>query len=214
MTSTCTRDQQRIAQSRRLRKAPRPARVSFELHAARPSVRLQRLYWTDPNMHRAPGIVGSKRVRMEAWRSAVLLCVARLSNGARKAGWDSLRSCRQGSAALRRTLEGSLRLAASGGPPWLAALPLPCRQRDGPNSHYRFSDNPQSWLWSVPRPPSRGPPSWPLTSKTFSWKGALRKGVGLILTLRRQRRWAGPPACRAGRSDPSPGRIGRSGSGF
>lgn len=81
MTLSSARNQQRIAQSRRLRvgtwsgwglKRPQPQR---------PTCRLQRLCWTDPNMHRAPRTVGSTRVRMEAWRTALILRAKGSSKG-------------------------------------------------------------------------------------------------------------------------------------
>lgn len=53
-TTDSQRDQQRIAQSRRLRFVPWSSSCPSRLERNRPPRRLQRLDWTDPNLHRFP----------------------------------------------------------------------------------------------------------------------------------------------------------------
>ena len=52
MTTDSQRDQQRIAQSRRLRSEPWSSSCLSRSEHQRPLLRLQRLGWTDPNLHR------------------------------------------------------------------------------------------------------------------------------------------------------------------
>ncbi len=138
---TSTRDQQPIAQSRRLRIAAWPTRDSLRFRGSRPLLRLQRLCWTDPSMHRAPRTVGSTRVRMEAWRSAVHFSVGGKSSGARQAGSELIHQRRQH-----------------------------CSWRNGLDARCWHSIDGRGSLLKLFLRPSRGPPRWPLTTKAFSWK--------------------------------------------
>jgi len=80
------------AQFRRLRRISSSVYIlHFMERKARASVRLQRLDWSDPNVHLAPRC-GLQRVRMEAWRAGGLLFTDYSRGRQKNAGFKSLKS--------------------------------------------------------------------------------------------------------------------------
>ena len=103
MTLSSARNQKRIAQSRRLRVGTWSGCGLTRPQPQRPSCRLQRLCWTDPNMHRAPRTVGSITVRMEAWRTALILRAVGSSTGDHTRSTDLSARARRSNTRLART---------------------------------------------------------------------------------------------------------------
>ena len=176
MNCTPETDQRSIAQSWRLRCPPWTEGL---LARSSPKTEFEIAAPVLDGPHHAPGSVnvGPTRVRMEAWRRAKISfpedsdAYARTAGGRASGSNRSMANDRHGGATLRRAVQGSLRAAAFGFPPWLSTPRRLCRLGSrGTIEHYRNRGRTSRPVQS-PRASPRGPPRRPSVDKlAFSWK--------------------------------------------